>query len=74
MNGAELNQLAEVRALAQSGSARAIREAARVSLREMAGAVGASKSAIHRWETGSRSPRGDTALAYRAVLQELLKR
>ena len=64
-------QLARVRAMARSGVAREIRENAKLSLSEVATAVGCSASAVHRWETAGRAPTGDLALAYLEVLDRL---
>lgn len=66
-------QLAHVRALADSGAARGIRVAARLSLTEMATQVGVSVSTIYRWEQGQRRPRGRPAIRYGALLDELME-
>jgi DNA-binding transcriptional regulator YiaG len=66
-----VKRLAEARALVASGEARRIREAARLSLVNVAGAVGADPSAIGRWERGERTPRGPAALKYAQLLTRL---
>jgi DNA-binding transcriptional regulator YiaG len=63
--------LAATRALARSGEARAIRERAGLSLREMAAALGVTRSALQRWEVGLRTPRGESAVRYGALLAAL---
>lgn len=70
----QLSQVAHARALARSGAARTIREAAGVSLGELAGALGIAKSTLWRWEAGARSPRGDLAIDYAAALGRLMQR
>jgi DNA-binding transcriptional regulator YiaG len=67
----ELCDLAAVRALTRSGEARAIRERAGVSLREVGGAVGVSGACVLRWEQAERSPRGSAALRYGELLAAL---
>lgn len=64
-------KLARVRRLCASGSARAIREAAGLSLAEVAEPVGVSRQAVLRWELGQRRPRGEPAFRYLDVLEEL---
>ncbi|RKF24126.1 helix-turn-helix domain-containing protein [Micromonospora globbae] len=69
---AQLKRVASVRALAAGGDARAIREAANVSLREAARALKISPATLSRWETGTASPRvGRQALRWAAFLDDL---
>lgn len=63
--------LAQTRRLVTSGEARRLRVAAAVSLREMANAVGVSPSTILRWERAERSPRGEAAVRYGTLLDQL---
>jgi transcriptional regulator with XRE-family HTH domain len=72
MNADELVRLTRVRALAASGTARAIRIAAGLSLPLVAEAVGCGVSTIWRWEHGQRVPRGEPALRYGALLDDLV--
>jgi DNA-binding transcriptional regulator YiaG len=65
------NGLVRVRKLAASGAARAIREAAGLSLAELGYAAGVSKSCVWRWETQRRRPRGEAAARYLRVLEDL---
>ena len=74
MTPEELAEVSKVRALARSGSARAIRLAAGITLGEVAASVGCSHSAVFRWEAGERKPMGRRALRYAAVLDALLSR
>jgi len=68
----QLASLSRVRSLAASGVARAVRERAGLSLSEMAGTIGVGISTLSRWERAERAPRGEAALAYARVLEELL--
>jgi DNA-binding transcriptional regulator YiaG len=67
----ELAALARVRALAESGAARAFREAAGLSLGEVAGPVGTDKGTLSRWERGQQRPCGAAALRWLEVLVRL---
>ena len=48
-----------------------IREAAGLSMHEVARAIGADPSTVFRWESGERVPSGELAVAYRDFLVEL---
>jgi DNA-binding transcriptional regulator YiaG len=63
--------LARVRELAESGRARSIRTAARLSLADVAGAIGSTASSVQRWENGARRPYGQAALRWCALLDAL---
>lgn len=63
--------IAKARRLSQSGEARNLREAAGLSIREVAGAIGGSPSAVWRWENGQRQPRGQAAAAWARLLEDL---
>lgn len=69
----ETEQIARVRELIATGAARRIREAARLSLAEMAKPCHVTASAVWRWEQGKRMPRGEAALRYAALLDGLTK-
>jgi transcriptional regulator with XRE-family HTH domain len=64
-------RLARARSLAETGRGRRIREAAGLSYRELADAVGVNGSTILRWETGTCRPRADAALRWAATLAHL---
>jgi DNA-binding XRE family transcriptional regulator len=53
---------------------RLLREGARLSLRDIAEAIGVSHSAVAHWESGRRSPRGAVAERYAAFLRLLRER
>lgn len=63
-----LEQLSRLRELAASGEARRLRLGARLSQAEIAGACGTSASAVSRWESGERVPRGHAADRYAAII------
>lgn len=71
MTARELLLLARVRRLAKVGEAKLLREQAGLSLHEIASAVDVSVTCIWRWENGRRSPQGDAALRYGALLDQL---
>jgi DNA-binding transcriptional regulator YiaG len=50
---------------------RRIRERAGISQREMAEALGVGLMTINRWERGLTRPRGQQAVAYTSLLQQL---
>lgn len=66
--------LVRVRRLAESGEARRIRIANGLSLAEVADPIGASSSALSRWERGERVPRGAKAVRYLRLLDALVRR
>ena len=68
---AQLLRLARVRAAVTSGEARRLREAAHLSISEIAHACGVDQSTVWRWERGIRKPRGRPALAYGTLLDSL---
>ena len=61
----------EARRLAATGDGKTIREAAGLSLGEVAGVLGLSVSALFRWEAGERVPRGERAVAWAEFLDQL---
>ena len=66
--------VATARQLLADGTARRIREGAGLSLRDVAKDLGVAASAVSRWENEKRSPRGESALAYVALLERLMAR
>jgi DNA-binding transcriptional regulator YiaG len=67
----ETMRLVLVRRMAASGAAKAIREAAGLSLSEAAAGAGVATMTVWRWENNSRRPSGAAALRYLALLEEL---
>ena len=63
--------LASIRRLARSGEARQIREAAFVTLRELADDLQVNASTLSRWERGETSPRVSAALRWALALDVL---
>jgi transcriptional regulator with XRE-family HTH domain len=65
-------RLVQVRAALNSGEARRIREAARLTISEVARAVGVDQSTVWRWENGARVPRsGQQITAYSELIDSL---
>ena len=63
--------LLKMRRLAQTGMARTIREAAGLSLTEVARSAGVDRTTVFRWEHAERRPSGDAAIRYLRMLEEL---
>jgi transcriptional regulator with XRE-family HTH domain len=68
---AQLEALARVRIAAANGDLRRIRQAAGLTLREIAGAIGVSGATVHSWEHGRLRPTGKPALALAELLDRL---
>lgn len=74
MNGRdELLLLAELRENLRNGEAQRVRQGARVTVAEVARALGVTQGAVAQWERGVRSPRGDIAVMYARILDDLGK-
>jgi DNA-binding transcriptional regulator YiaG len=71
MSMSDVKRLVRMRRLAETGAARAMREAAGLSLSEAGAGAKVDRTTIHRWEHGSRRPNGDAALRYLALLEEM---
>lgn len=71
MKPAQVRRALNVRDLAANGSARAIREAADVTLREAARILDVASSTLSRWETGTARPGIDDALKWAELLDVL---
>jgi transcriptional regulator with XRE-family HTH domain len=65
-------RLARLRRMMASGEAKAIRKAARVSLRAAAGDAGLAPSTVCKWERGDTAPTFESSLAYLDTLDRLL--
>ncbi|MBM7091030.1 helix-turn-helix transcriptional regulator [Streptomyces sp. S12] len=68
MSPEDLRRISAVRALVATGKAREQRESRRLTLREIAQAIGSSPSTIYRWEQGTSQPRGPHALRWADAL------
>jgi DNA-binding transcriptional regulator YiaG len=68
---AAINRGQARRALPPPVERRAIREAARVSVSELASVLGVADITLARWERGEWSPRGDAVIRYAEALAEL---
>jgi predicted transcriptional regulator len=66
-------RLTLIRKLAASGEARLIRESAGLSLTEAGAGAKVDRITIHRWEVAKRRPRGEAALRYLDLLEEVLE-
>lgn len=73
MAQAQILRLADVRAALASGEAQRLREAAQLSIGEVARACGVDQSTVWRWEQGKRLPRGQPAIRYADVIDSLRK-
>jgi transcriptional regulator with XRE-family HTH domain len=69
MNPDDLRRISEIRALVADGKAREQRLSRRLTLQEIADAIGTSPSTVHRWEQGRSTPRGAAALRLAEVLE-----
>ncbi len=67
----DLLQISRIRAHAVSGTARAMREGAGISLREFAGTLGVSPPTLSFWETGAVRPPAERALRWARALAHL---
>ena len=64
--------LSQARSLTQSDVGRRRREAAQISLRELADAIGVTPSTLSRWENGTSRPRACAALRWADALRSLI--
>jgi DNA-binding transcriptional regulator YiaG len=71
MNAKQTLKLVQARRLAESGDGKTIREAAGLSLYEVADVLSLSVSALFRWENGKRVPHGERAVAWAEFLEQL---
>ena len=73
-NGTIDGHLADIlfaREACRDGSARAIREAAPLSISELSAHLGLSSRTLSRWERGTTVPRGPKVAPYGQTLREL---
>ena len=64
-------QLIEARALLRSGEAREIRQAAGLSLHEVALVCRVTPGAVSRWENSERRPTGEAAVLFASLLAKI---
>lgn len=69
-----LVDLTRTRDLLRTGAARIVRVNAGLSLGEVATSLGVQPSTVMRWENGSRVPRGEAAVTYGRLLEQLMER
>jgi transcriptional regulator with XRE-family HTH domain len=74
MASSDLLKLSDVRAKTEAGTARSLRVAAGLSLREVAAELGVGPSTLFRWEAGERRPRGKAAIRYAELLEALAEK
>jgi DNA-binding transcriptional regulator YiaG len=67
----DVRDLAEAWRLASSGEGRTMRLVARLSVRQVAEAIGVGGPTLARWEMGERRPTGAPALAWVRLLRQL---
>lgn len=63
--------IAEGRQYATTGAGRMIRQAADLTLAEIATACQTDAAAVYRWETGEHRPRGEFAARYALIIRSL---
>lgn len=64
-------RLSAARRACVDGRARAVREAANLSLADVASVCRCSSAAVSRWESGTRVPRGEAGVRYGRLLARL---
>lgn len=71
MNTQAILRLAAARAHAATGTGRTIRQRHRLTLVEVADAIGIDQPMLSRWERGERRPKGEAALRWVDLLADL---
>jgi DNA-binding XRE family transcriptional regulator len=71
VNRADLTLISATRAALRDGSAKAARERAGVTQKEMAAVLGVARSAVSQWEAGKRVPGTALTVAYGRALAAL---
>lgn len=69
---AEAAKITRLRRMLTSGDARTIRETAGLSVRVVADELDVHHTTVSRWETGDTTPQRGHALAYLALLEQLV--
>ncbi len=68
-----LDQTVEVREMIQTGEARRLRQAARISLSNLAQEIGVATATVSHWEHERRLPSGLSAVRYLQALNKIRK-
>jgi DNA-binding transcriptional regulator YiaG len=71
MAASKAQELARLRRRLACGEARELRRQARMSVGEVSTLLNVSPSAVWYWENGRRVPRGERALVYARLLDDL---
>ena len=71
MTRQDLLLLVKARQWCADGTARRLRERARLSAGEIAAVVDSTDPTVTRWESGQRRPRGEAGLRYAKLLEAL---
>jgi DNA-binding transcriptional regulator YiaG len=71
MTAKDILLLAAARQHAATGTGRAIRKSAGLSMAEVAQAVGVSEPTVWRWEGGQHRPRGAAAVRWADLLRQV---
>ncbi len=66
-------RIAKAHKLLRTADARTLRTAAGLSLADVAEAIGVTPAAVHSWENGKYLPRGEHAVRYARLLEDLAK-
>ena len=74
MRAKDVLLLSWLRCALADGTAREIRDAARITQAEIAMECGVTDQAVALWEAGKRTPRGEPALRYARLLDQLRQR
>lgn len=71
MELSEIMLLVDAHKKARNGTAKKTRQHAGLTMAQVAAVIGVGESTVSRWEGGSRKPRGEHALKWAALLNEL---
>lgn len=67
----DLTLISAARQLAETGHGKRLRESVRITVRELAEAIGVDAATLSRWEHGQSVPRAAAALRWVTALNEL---
>lgn len=71
MTSTQLSLLVEGRTAARSGRGVRLREQSGLNKSDLARLVGVTPACVSRWEDGSRTPSGESAVAYARALRRI---